>query len=121
MTLEAAPGLIEPDDSLGPIKGPWQIALRRLLRKKLALAALLFITIFYFAGLFAPLVAPHDFRGQDLENTLTGPSIEAPFGTDRLGRDQLSRVIWSARTTIIVNFGDANNLVEVTSTAYISE
>ena len=60
------------------------------------------IAIFYGAGLFAPLVAPYSFRDQDLQNNLQGPSLEHPFGTDRLGRDQLSRVIWSARTTIIV-------------------
>ena len=82
--------------------GPWRVALRRLLRKKLAVAALLFIAFFYVVGLFAPVLAPRDFREQDLENDLQGPSLEHPFGTDRLGRDQLSRVIWSSRTTIIV-------------------
>ena len=82
--------------------GPWRVALRRLLRKKLAVAALLFIAFFYVVGLFAPVLAPRDFREQDLENDLQGPSLEHPFGTDRLGRDQLSRVIWSARTTMIV-------------------
>ena len=80
----------------------WRIAGRRLLRKKLAVAAMVAIAIFYGAGLFAPLVAPYSFRDQDLQNNLQGPSLEHPFGTDRLGRDQLSRVIWSARTTIIV-------------------
>jgi len=53
-------------------------------------------------GFFAPLLAPRDFRDQDLENTLQGPSLAHPLGTDRLGRDQLTRVIWSARTTVIV-------------------
>ena len=80
----------------------WRIAGRRLLHKKLAVAAMVAIAIFYGAGLFAPLVAPYSFRDQDLQNNLQGPSLEHPFGTDRLGRDQLSRVIWAARTTIIV-------------------
>ena len=83
-------------------RSPWGLALRRLLRKKLAVAALLMIGVFYFVGLFAPLLAPHDFRDQDLESTLQGPSLKHPLGTDRLGRDQLSRVIWSSRTTMIV-------------------
>ena len=81
---------------------PWTVALRRLTRKKLALAALVIITLFYVVGVFAPLLSPHDYRDQDLENTLHAPTLDHPFGTDRLGRDQLSRVIWSARTTIIV-------------------
>ena len=82
--------------------GPWGVAMRRLLRKKLALVALLLIAAFYFVGLFAPAISPQDYRSQDLDSTLQAPSLEHPFGTDRLGRDQLSRVIWSARTTIIV-------------------
>ena len=80
----------------------WGRALRRLLRKKLAVAALVVIAVFYFVGLFAPLLAPRDYRDQDFENQLQGPSLAHPLGTDRLGRDQLSRVIWSARTTTIV-------------------
>ena len=81
---------------------PWAVALRRLLRKKIAVTALVLIAIFYVFGVFAPLLAPHDYRDQDLGNTLHGPTLEHPFGTDRLGRDQLSRVIYSARTTMIV-------------------
>jgi ABC-type dipeptide/oligopeptide/nickel transport system permease subunit len=82
--------------------GPWRLALRRLIRKKLAVTALVAIFAFYAVGLFAPVIAPYDYRTNDLEHTLEGPTLGHPFGTDRLGRDQLSRVIWSARTTIIV-------------------
>lgn len=82
--------------------GPWRVALRRLRRKRLAVTALVLIAVFYVVGLFAPVISPHDYRTQDLEHTFVGPSIEHPLGTDRNGRDQLSRVIWSARTTIIV-------------------
>ncbi len=92
----------------GPAEGeeasrsPWGIALRRLVRKKLAVIALIIITVFYVVALLAPVVAPKDFRDQDLDNRFAGPSLSAPLGTDRLGRDQLTRVIWSARTTMIV-------------------
>lgn len=81
---------------------PWRLALRRLLRKKLAVAAIVVIVLFYGVALFAPVLAPEHYREQDLESSLRGPSLEHPFGTDRLGRDLLSRVIWSARTTMIV-------------------
>jgi peptide/nickel transport system permease protein len=85
-----------------PGVSPLRLALRRLLRKKLAVAALVAILIFYGAAVFAPLVAPHSYRAQDLDRTLEGPTLEHPLGTDRLGRDMLSRVIWAARTTVIV-------------------
>lgn len=81
---------------------PWRVALRRLLGKKLAVIALVAIGLFYVVGVFAPAIAPYDYRDQDLEDTLQGPSLRHPFGTDRLGRDVLTRVIWSARTTAIV-------------------
>ena len=92
----------EPEHAPQTHAGPWRIALRRLLRKKIAVIALFLIAGFYFVGLFAPVISPQDFRTQDLDNTLLSPTLEHPFGTDRLGRDQLSRIIWSARTTIIV-------------------
>ncbi len=62
----------------------------------------LVLPAFYVVGLAAPVVAPYDYKQQDLKSTLQGPSLKHPLGTDRLGRDLLSRVIWSARTTIIV-------------------
>lgn len=85
-----------------PGVSPLRLALRRLLRKKLALAAILAILVFYGAGIFAPLVAPHSYREQNLDRALEGPTLAHPLGTDRLGRDMLSRVIWAARTTVIV-------------------
>jgi ABC-type dipeptide/oligopeptide/nickel transport system permease subunit len=48
------------------------------------------------------VLAPQDYRDQDLENPLAGPTLDHPLGTDRLGRDLLSRVIVSSRTTVIV-------------------
>ncbi len=98
----AAPRPDEGDGIIRPAAGPWRVAGRRLLRKRLAVGALALITVFYVVGMFAPILAPSDFREQDLNHTLSGPSWDHPFGTDRLGRDQFSRVIWSARTTIIV-------------------
>ncbi len=88
----------------GPLKvaSPWSVAWRRLRRKRLAMIALTAILAFYLIGMLAPIVAPYSYRDQDLNHALETPSWSHPFGTDRNGRDQLSRVIWSARTTIIV-------------------
>jgi ABC-type dipeptide/oligopeptide/nickel transport system permease subunit len=79
------------------------LLLRRLARKRVAMVALVVIVIIYLAGITAPVAAPYGFRETDFEHTLAGPSLEHPFGTDRLGRDVLSRVMWAAQTTVIVS------------------
>ena len=97
---EDAPG--EYAEPLRAPTSPWALAARRLLRKRIAVGALAFILLFYTTGFFAPLIAPYGFRDQDLDHIDQGPTLSHPFGTDGVGRDQLTRVIWSTRTTIIV-------------------
>jgi ABC-type dipeptide/oligopeptide/nickel transport system permease subunit len=75
----------------------------RLLRRPVAVAAIIIILTIYVAGILAPLIAPFDFDKTDLRNTFAGPSSEHWLGTDRLGRDVLSRLIWSAQTTVIIS------------------
>lgn len=61
------------------------------------LLALLIATAF-----FAPVLAPHDPNRQDLANDLRGSSVEHPLGTDKLGRDILSRTIFGTRISLLV-------------------
>lgn len=77
--------------------------LRRLVRKKIAMIAVAYLAIFYFAAVFAPLIAPYDPNAQNftLEGVRQGPSLDHLFGTDTLGRDIFSRVLFAARTTTI--------------------
>ncbi|MDA0256474.1 MAG: ABC transporter permease [Chloroflexi bacterium] len=75
---------------------------RRLRAKRLALISMVVIVIIYGAGIFAPVVAPYSYTEQNLERTLEGPSSDHWLGTDRLGRDMLSRAMFSARTTLIL-------------------
>lgn len=62
------------------------------------------IMLLYGGGVLAPLLAPYGYDDQDLLATRQGPSIEHPFGTDWVGRDVLSRVIYSLRTNLVVTF-----------------
>jgi len=80
----------------------WAISLRRLLRKKVGVACLTIILLMYGSGVLAPLVTPYGYNDQDLSITKQGPSISHPFGTDRLGRDILTRIIYGLRTTVII-------------------
>ncbi|MBI2912753.1 MAG: ABC transporter permease, partial [Chloroflexi bacterium] len=77
--------------------------LRRLMRRPVAVAAIVVILIIYLAGILAPWAAPYSFSKTDFQHPFAGPSLDHPFGTDRLGRDLLSRAIWSAQTTVIVS------------------
>ncbi len=80
----------------------WAISIRRLLRKKIGVTCLIVITIMYGAGVLAPLVTPYGFNDQNLSITKQSPSFNHPFGTDRLGRDNLTRIIYGLRTTVII-------------------
>ncbi|HCP24083.1 MAG: ABC transporter permease [SAR202 cluster bacterium] len=80
----------------------WAISLRRLLRKKIGVTCLSIILLMYGAGILAPLVTPYGYNDQNLAIAKQGPSISHPFGTDRLGRDILTRIIYGLRTTVII-------------------
>ena len=71
-------------------------------RNPLALAGSLLILLFVFAAIFGPLVAPRDPAFIDLASRLQAPSAQHLFGTDELGRDILSRILYGARISMIV-------------------
>lgn len=79
-----------------------QSLLRIAARSPLATVGLLLVALFVIMGLFAPLVAPYDPAQIDLAGRLTPPSAPHWFGTDELGRDILSRIIFGARISMMV-------------------
>jgi peptide/nickel transport system permease protein len=79
-----------------------------IVRDPLSLASTIVIILFILIAAFAPLVAPSPEEGAgktNVNNRMQAPSVEHPFGTDRLGRDMLSRVIVGARSALIVPIG----------------
>lgn len=81
--------------------------IENLLRDKLGLAGLFIIIIFIFAALFAGYIAPYPDQGKGASNisaTLEAPNSEHILGTDRQGRDILSRIIFGTRTSLVVAF-----------------
>jgi oligopeptide transport system permease protein len=66
------------------------------------MACLVIVLVLYLAGLLAPLVATHGYSDTDLSQTQRAPSLEHWFGTDRLGRDIFSRVVWGLQTTAVL-------------------
>lgn len=77
--------------------------IRRLMKRPVAVVAIIVIVVIYGAGILAPWIAPYGFNKTDFDNRFVGPTAEHPLGTDRLGRDTLSRIIWSAQTTVIIS------------------
>ena len=77
--------------------------LRRLVRRPVAVVSLAVILVIYTSGLLASVVAPYDYRAQNLEQTFQSPSLQHWLGTDRLGRDMLTRIIYGARTAAVVS------------------
>jgi peptide/nickel transport system permease protein len=78
--------------------------LRRLLANKLALACLGYLALLGLAALVAPLLAPYDYKYQDLGHVREYPSARHWLGTDGLGRDVLSRLLYGARVSLLVGF-----------------
>lgn len=75
---------------------------RKLRRNGSALLGLAILLVIALAALFAPLLATHDIFAQDLGNRLALPSGEHWFGTDELGRDIYSRLLYGARITLYI-------------------
>lgn len=84
---------------------PSRMAWRRFARHKLALVGGLIIAVLILVALLAPLLAPHDPNLPDLTGHLRPPSREHPLGTDRIGRDVLSRLIYGSRVSLGVGLG----------------
>lgn len=82
----------------------WRDAARRFMRNRLAVMGLVLVTIFVFLALFADLLAPHPYDKAYFDRVLLFPfeHPEHPLGTDEVGRDYLSRLIYGARTSMTV-------------------
>jgi ABC-type dipeptide/oligopeptide/nickel transport system permease subunit len=73
---------------------------KRFLRRPLAVVGLVVALTFVLAAIFAPLIAPYSAGATDFNALLASPSRHHLLGTDELGRDVFSRIIWGARASI---------------------
>ncbi|MDP2663759.1 MAG: ABC transporter permease [Dehalococcoidia bacterium] len=80
----------------------WRDAVRRLSRNRMAIGGAVIVLILVVTAVLAPLLAPYDPIKQDYSVILSGPSPAHFMGTDGLGRDVLSRLIFGARTSMTV-------------------
>lgn len=104
MTLAAAPESGAAPVAAAPRAGR---VLRELMRRKLAMFGFAIIVLVVLAAIFAPFIVPHDptdqlFDGLTLEGAPLPPNAQFWFGTDLLGRDLFSRLVYGARTSLII-------------------
>jgi peptide/nickel transport system permease protein len=79
-----------------------QMAWRAFRRHKPAMLGSLIIVIFVFAAVFAPYISPYDPNKTDLDNKLAPPSVQHIMGTDELGRDLLTRILYGGRVSLSI-------------------
>lgn len=110
--------MAEKDVALGAVSNPlnaeglteerkytlWGDAIARLMANKLAVLSVVLVVLLILIALIGPYITPYDFLSQDLNSRSQPPSWEHWMGTDYLGRDVLSRVIYGARTATVTSF-----------------
>lgn len=89
-----------------PPQSLWRDAWQRMLRNRPAVVALSYIVLLLLIALFANFIAPFPYEKQDLNNAEASPSLLHPFGTDNLGRDLFSRMVYGSRISLAVAFMD---------------
>ena len=75
---------------------------REFLRRPVGIISLTLVLLFIGSAVFAPVLAPHQPNKIDIPARMQGPSLEHPAGTDQLGRDTLSRVLYGGRVALYV-------------------
>ena len=77
---------------------------KRFKTNRLAVAGGIIVLALFFVAIFAPLLSPYNPNDIDRKHVLDPPGLQHPFGTDDLGRDILSRMIWGAHISLSVGF-----------------
>lgn len=82
----------------------WSDAVSRLIKNKAAMVGAIILFVLILCAIFAPYIAPYSYSFQNLDLGATPPSSEHLLGTDILGRDLLSRILYGARISLMVGF-----------------
>ena len=85
-------------------KSQWKEIWRRFRKNRAAMVGLVVMCILIFSALFADIIAPEDLDDQNLDRTFLSPNLKHIMGTDNLGRDMFTRVIYGTRTSLMIGF-----------------
>ena len=81
----------------------WKDVWIRLRRNKLAMVGMVIAVLLALMAIFAPVIAPYDYQVQSIAERLQMPSAQHLMGTDKMGRDILSRLIYGGRISLLVS------------------
>ncbi|WP_248927158.1 ABC transporter permease [Paenibacillus hamazuiensis] len=96
--------VIEEAAGVPPKSKEWKRFWRTMLSRKIVVLGMAVLAIAFLTAVFAPFIAPYDPVAQNLSNSLKPPSSQHLLGTDALGRDVLSRIIYGTRVSLAVGF-----------------
>ncbi|HEV2369425.1 MAG TPA: ABC transporter permease [Acidimicrobiales bacterium] len=112
--------VLDPDTALGqaaladgdrPVLTQWQLFRRRFFRHRLAVVAGTILLLLYLMAILAPVIAPYPLNPPLTAKVLLaarhGPSLAHPLGTDELGRDQLTRIMYAGRISLLIGLSVA--------------
>lgn len=86
-------------------RSPFYQGWKRFKRNRLAVVGLAWVTLFILAGIIGPWVAPYDYHMGDFLAINQGPSWHHIFGTDNVGHDMFSQILFSVRSALVVAVG----------------
>ncbi|MNC24497.1 Glutathione transport system permease protein GsiD [compost metagenome] len=101
---QATINVTPPNVQAEKVSGPWRDAWKAFRKNKTAMLGLCIIVFFVLIALLAPFIAPYGYKEQELVNRLKPPSADHWFGTDDLGRDLFTRILYGARISLWVGF-----------------
>ena len=95
------------EQNIRPSIGYWNDAWRRLRANKVALASLIIVIALVMLAIVVPMISHFSYDQQIADAKNLGPSLRHPFGTDKLGRDLLVRVMIGARISLLIGIGSS--------------
>ncbi len=98
----STPVFVTPETLARRERGQWRMAMERFLAHRLAVAGLLVLSVLTALALLAPLVSPYDAEKTDLLSIYESPSAVHPMGTDSLGRDLGTRILYGGRVSLTI-------------------
>jgi peptide/nickel transport system permease protein len=107
MTIIAPNPDVLSEEALLRKRTPWRLALNFCRRKPLGTLGLAIVLVIIAAGICADWIAPFDPEENDFNAMMQAPNLVHLFGTDQFGRDIFSRLVFGARTAMLVGFGAA--------------
>lgn len=101
MSSESKPSIAEQEKKRKK-NGAFITTIKRLSRNKLAVIGMVVTVLLALMAIFAPLLMPYKYEASDFMATFAAPSLKHLFGTDELGRDILSRLIFGSRYSLVI-------------------